>query len=146
LRRFAVSGVVAAVLVAAGCGGGGERLSRADYAKKADAICAKYNGKLAALPRPKDQTELVSFVDKAVPLVDDASSQLAELKGPKDQEHTADAWNKANADIVTALEKLRAGAKAKDEAKMQAALKDGNTANSRANNLARTLGMNACAK
>lgn len=145
MRRFAISVLVLVLLAAAGCGGGG-RLSRAEYAKKADAICTKYNGKINALDRPKNEAELVGYVDKAVPLVQDASGELAGLKPPQDEQRTADAWNKANADVAVALESLREGAKKKDEAKMQAALKDGNTANSRANNLARTLGMTSCAK
>jgi hypothetical protein len=145
LRRFAISALALVLLAAAGCGGGG-RLTRAEYAKKADAICVKYNGKINALDRPKNEAELVGYVDKAVPLVKDASGELADLKPPQDEQHTADAWNKANADVAVALQHLREGAKAKDQAKMQAALKDGNTANSRANNLARTLGMTSCAQ
>jgi hypothetical protein len=146
LRSFAASGLLVAVL-AAGCGGGGGgRLSRADYAKQADTICLKYNAKLNAIARPKSQAELAGFVDKAVPLVSDASDRLAELKPPQDEQSIANAWNRANSDIVRALERLRNAAKAKDGTKMQAALADGNRANSRANTLAKTLGMNACSK
>lgn len=148
MRSFAASGVVVVVLVA-GCGGGsGEaaRLSRPDYAKQADKICSTYNAKLNALPAPKSQAELSAFVSKAVPLISDASDRLAELKPPQDEQRIADSWNRANSDIVRALERLRDAAKAKDNAKMQAALADGNKANSRANTLAKTLGMNACSK
>jgi hypothetical protein len=146
LRSFAASALLAAVLVA-GCGdGGGSRLSRADYAKQADKICSTYNAKLNALPQPKSQAELSAFVGKAVPLVSDASDRLSELKPPQDEESIANAWNRANSDIVRALERLRDAAKAKDNAKMQTALADGNKANSRANTLAKTLGMNACSK
>lgn len=147
MRRFAASTLLVAVLVA-GCGGGsgGGRLSRADYAKQADAICLKYNAKLNGIAQPKSQAELAAFVDKAVPLVSDASDRLSELKPPQDEQRIASAWNKANSDVVRALERLRDGAKANDRAKLQAALADGNTANAHANTLARTLGMNACSK
>jgi hypothetical protein len=146
LRSFAASALLLAVLVA-GCGGGGSsRLSRADYAKQADAICLKYNAKLNAVAQPKSQAELAAFVDKAVPLVSDASDRLAELKPPQDEQSIADAWNRANSDIVRALERLRDAAKANDRPKLQTALADGNKANSRANTLAKTLGMNACSK
>jgi hypothetical protein len=135
-----------AVLVA-GCGGGsGKRLSRAEYAKQADKICSKYNAKLNAIARPKSQADLSRFVDEAVPLVSDASDRLSELKPPQDEQRIAATWNQANSDIVRALERLRTAAKAKDNAKMQTALADGNKANSRANTLAKTLGMNACSK
>ena len=147
MRSFAASALLVAVLFA-GCGGGGgsARLSRADYAKQADKICSTYNAKLNALPQPKSQAELSAFVGKAVPLVSDASDRLAELKPPQDEQRIADSWNQANSDIVRALERLRDAAKAKNNAKMQTALADGNKANSRANTLAKTLGMNACSK
>ena len=146
MRSFAASALLAAVLVAGCGGGGGSRLSRADYAKQADKICSTYNAKLNALPQPKSQAELSAFVGKAVPLVSDASDRLAELKPPQDEQRIADSWNQANSDIVRALERLRDAAKAKDNAKMQTALADGNKANSRANTLAKTLGMDACSK
>jgi len=148
LRPFAASALLLAVLVA-GCGGGGgggKRLSRSEYAKQADAICLKYNAKLNGIAQPKSQAELAAFVDKAVPLVSDASDRLSELKPPQDEQRIATAWNKANADIVRALERLRDAAKANDRAKLQAALADGNKANAHANTLAQTLGMSACSK
>ncbi len=147
MLSFAASALFVAVLVA-GCGGGGGggRLSRAEYAKQADTICLKYNAKLNGIAQPKSQAELAAFVDKAVPLVSDASDRLSELKPPQDEQRIADTWNTANSDIVRALERLRNAAKAKDRAKLQAALADGNKANSRANTLAKTLGMNACSR
>lgn len=145
MRSFAASALLLAVLVA-GCGGGGKALSRADYAKQADQICSTYNAKLNAIPQPKSQAEVGAFVAKAVPLVSDATDRLAELRPPQDEQSVASAWNRANSDIVRALERLRDAAKAKDNAKMQTALADGNKANSRANTLAKTLGMNTCSK
>ena len=146
MRNFAASALLVAVLVAGCGGGGGARLSRTEYAKQADKICSTYNAKLNALPQPKSQAELSAFVGKAVPLVSDASDRLAELKPPQDEQRTATAWNRANSDIVRALERLRDAAKSKDRAKMQTALADGNKANAHANTLAKTLGMNACSK
>ncbi len=148
MRSFAASALFAAVFVA-GCGGGGgggDRLSRTEYAKQADAICSKYNAKFNAIARPKNQAQLSAFVDKAVPLAIDASDRVSELKPPQDEQRIADAWNKANSDVVRALQELRDAAKAKDRAKLQAALKAGNTANSHAHTLATTLGMTTCSK
>ena len=79
MRPFAASALLLAVLVA-GCGGGGGRLTRSEYAKQADAICLKYNAKLNGIAQPKSQAELAAFVDKAVLLVSDASDWLSELK------------------------------------------------------------------
>ncbi|MEP6976944.1 MAG: hypothetical protein ABI948_02705 [Thermoleophilia bacterium] len=146
MRSFAASALLVALFVA-GCGGGGSsRLSRIEYAKQADRICLSYNAKLNGLPQPKSQAELSAFVGKAVPLVSDASDRLAELKPPQDEQRIADSWNQANSDIVRALQGLQDAAKAKNNAKMQTELAAGNKANSRANTLAKTLGMNACSK
>ena len=147
MRPFAASALLVAVLVA-GCGGGGggKRLSRSEYAKQADVICLKYNAKLNGIAQPKSQAELAAFVDKAVPLVSDASDRLSELKPPQDEQRIATAWNTANAEVVRALQRLRDAAKANDRAKLQSALADGNKANAHANTLATTLGMNACSK
>ena len=147
MRRFAASALLVGVIVpGCGGGGGGGRLSRSEYAKQADAICLKYNAKLNGIAQPKSQAELAAFVDKAVPLVSDASDRLSELKPPQDEQRIATAWNTANADIVRALQRLRDAAKANDRAKLQSALADGNKANAHANTLAKTLGMNACSK
>jgi len=148
LRRLAASALLVAVIVpgCGGGGGGGKRLTRGEYAKQADAICLKYNAKLNGIAQPKSQAELAAFVDKAVPLVSDASDRLSELKPPQDEQRIATAWNTANAEVVRALQRLRDAAKANDRAKLQSALADGNKANAHANTLARTLGMNACSK
>ena len=148
MRRLAASALLVAVIVP-GCGGGGggcKRLTRGEYAKQADAICLKYNAKLNGIAQPKSQAELAAFVDKAVPLVSDASDRLSELKPPQDEQRIATAWNTANAEVVRALQRLRDAAKANDRAKLQSALADGNKANAHANTLAKTLGMNACSK
>jgi len=57
-------------------------------------ICLKYNAKLNGIARPKSQADLAAFVDKAVPLVSDASDRLGELKPPQDEQRIADAWNR----------------------------------------------------
>ena len=148
MRRLAASALLVAVIVpgCGGGGGGGKRLTRGEYAKQADAICLKYNAKLNGIAQPKSQAELAAFVDKAVPLVSDASDRLSELKPPQDEQRIATAWNTANAEVVRALQRLRDAAKANDRAKLQSALADGNKANAHANTLAKTLGMNACSK
>ena len=71
LRNLALSmrrvAFVLLVLIAAGCGGG-SRLSKTDYAKRADAICSKYNAKINALGRPGGIKALPSYVDRALPI------------------------------------------------------------------------------
>ena len=52
-----VIAVCAAVLVGAGCGGG-DRLSKAEFQQRANAICAKYQKRIDALGQPQSIDEV----------------------------------------------------------------------------------------
>jgi hypothetical protein len=144
MRRTAL--VVGAVLLAAGCGGGGGRLSKDEYAKRADAICTKYNAKLRALARPTSISELPAYVDKALPLARKGDAELRALKPPNDEEQTAKEWLGQNDSVVGSMERLREAAKKNDRAGIQAALTEASSANRTANGLARKLGLSVCAQ
>jgi hypothetical protein len=135
--------LLAATLLAA-CGGGG-RLSRAEYAKRADAICAGYKRKIEALPQPRSLAQLQALTAKAVPITRQTAEKLRDLKPPKDEQKTADAWNDSNGEILTAMVRIRDAAKKNDRSAITSALRDANNANRRSNDLARTLGMKTCA-
>jgi hypothetical protein len=136
---------VAALLVA-GCGGSGGRLSKEEYAKRADAVCTKYNAKLKALARPTGISELPAYVDKALPLARKGDDELRALKPPKDEEQTAKEWLDQNDSVVGSMERLRDAAKKGDRARIQTALNEATSANQAANRLARRLGLTVCAQ
>jgi hypothetical protein len=144
MRRFALA--FAVVVLAAGCGGGSGRLSKADYAKQADAICTKYNAKLKALARPTGVAGLPAYVDKALPLARKGDDELRALKPPKDEEQTAKEWLDQNDSVVGSMERLRDAAKKSDRAGIQTALNEATSANRTANGLARRLGLDVCAQ
>ena len=81
MRR--ASSLVLAIVVAAGCGGGGgKRLSRDQYASKADAVCRKYNAQAKLLVAPTNLSELGKAFEALHPGTKvsfsfDASSALA---------------------------------------------------------------------
>ena len=55
------------VLLAAGCGGGGEEpLSKAEFQSEANAICAKYEKQLNALGTPSSIDEIPDLVQQAL--------------------------------------------------------------------------------
>jgi hypothetical protein len=143
MRRFALAFAVAAL--ATGCGGS-SRLSKAEYAKQADAICTRYNAKLKALARPTGISELPTYVDKALPLARKGDDELRALKPPKDEEQTAKEWLDQNDSVVGSMERLRDAAKKGDRAGIQTALNEATAANRTANGLARRLGLNVCAQ
>ncbi len=143
MRRFALAFAVAALV--AGCGGSG-RLSKADYVKQADAICTKYNAKLKALARPTSIGDLAAYVDKALPLARKGDDELRALKPPKDEEQKAKEWLDQNDSVVGSMERLRDAAKKSDRAGIGIALDQANSANQKANGLARSLGLRVCAE
>jgi len=143
MRRFALAFAVAAL--AAGCGGSG-RLSKAEYVKRADAICTKYNAKLKALSRPTSISGLPAYVDEALPLARKGDRELRALKPPKDEEQTAKEWLDQNDSVVGSMERLRNAAKKGDRAGIQTALNEASSANQSANQLARRLGLRVCAQ
>jgi hypothetical protein len=138
--------LAALVLVAASCGGGGGRLSKADYAKKADAICAKYNQKINALGTPKSLADIGPFADKALALERKGNQELRDLEPPKDEEKTAGRWTALNDSVAGAVADLSAAAKKNDRAAIQAALRRGQAANKQANVLAKQLGAKVCGR
>ena len=144
MRRIVLAVVVAGL--AAGCGGGSGRLSKAESAKRADAICTKYNAKIQALGRPTAVSGLPAYVDKALPLARKGDDELRALKPPKDEAQTAKEWLDQNDSVVGSMERLRDAAKKGDRAGIQTALNEASSANRTANGLARRLGLRVCAQ
>jgi hypothetical protein len=144
MRRFALAFAVATLAV--GCGGGSGRLSKAEYAKRADAICTKYNAELKALARPTGISQLPAYVDKALPLARKGDDELRALKPPKDEEKTAKEWLEQNDSVVGSMARLRDAAKKGDRTGIQTALNEATAANRTANGLARRLGLEVCAQ
>jgi hypothetical protein len=138
-----------AVLFAAGCGGGGgssERLTRADYAKKADAICGKYSQQTNALANPSNLSDLADVADKTIPILDNALNDLHKLKPPADEQAIADQWLAEVEKLKGDLEELRDKAKDKDLKGVQAVVPTATEHNRKANQLATQLGMTVCNK
>jgi hypothetical protein len=137
---------VAFALVVGGCGGGGGRLSKQDYARQADAICSKYNRKIDALGTPKSLADIGGFADKALALTRRGNEELRKLRPPKAEDQTAKEWVAQNDLVANAVADLRDAAKKNDRAAIEAALRRGQAANKTANGLARDLGLNVCAR
>jgi hypothetical protein len=146
VTRLAGTAALLLALVVAGCGGGGSRLSKEDYAKQADTICSKYNRKIQALGPPTSLAEIGGFADKALALTRKGNGELRDLKAPKSEEQTAKEWLAQNELVANAVADLRDAAKKNDRAAIQAALRRGQAANKTANGLARDLGLRVCAR
>src|ERR671932_1059738 len=131
MRKFGLA-LLITVLVA-GCGGGSGRLSKDEYAKRADAICTKYNAKLKALTRPTSISALPDYVDKALPLARKGDDELRALKPPEDEEQTAKEWLDQNDSVVGSMERLPDAAEKGDRTGIQTAPNEATSANRTAN-------------
>ena len=74
--------VLGLAVAACGGGGGGGNPSAAEFRRQADAVCAKYEGKINALGTPNSLDELGDFVDQVVPIVEEGNSELKKIEPP----------------------------------------------------------------
>jgi hypothetical protein len=147
VRRRTIALVAALCVVAAGCGGGdgGGRLSRDDYVSKADAICLATVQKRQALSAPTTLAGIPRYVDRALPLLDAARSDLRALRPPAELEDKVAAWLAAIGEERDALADLRSAAKEKNGAKVRAIGSQGVAIEQRARARARAIGLVDCA-
>jgi hypothetical protein len=148
LRVRRVSPVLLAILLVAGCGSSsnGQRLTREQYAAKADAVCSKYKQKTDALSRPSSLAGLAAVSDQVLPLLHDARGELARLRPPENERATANAWLDQFDVITSDIKKIRDAAKKNDAAAVQAAAQPALQHNQHSNELATQLGMTVCNK
>jgi hypothetical protein len=138
--------VLASVLLAGCGGGGGKRLSRQEYASKADAVCSRYNREITAIKQPSDLAGLGKSLDKLLVSFDRAVADLHRLKPPQSERATADQWVAQIETLESDLKSIRDNAKSKDAQGVQAAGRMAQEHNRRGNALAAKLGMKVCSK
>lgn len=137
--------LILAIAVLAGCGGsGGKRLTKQEYASKADAICGKYNQDVQALQNPSDLSELARVADRTLAILDSAIRDLKKLRPPASEQETVDQWLEQVEKLKQDLTEIRDSAKANDMQAVQAVVPKAEQHNSRSNELATELGMSVC--
>jgi hypothetical protein len=130
-----------------GCGGGddgGERLSKAEFIRRADAVCSKYEARLDALGQPTNVAELRTFADKALPIAEDGREELGGLRPPSELQDTYDAWLEQGDEAIEIVERLRDAAADNDQAEIQQIAQDAERADAEANRLAEQIGFEQC--
>lgn len=133
------------IVVLAGCGGGGsKRLSKAEYASKADAICGKYNQQTKSLQNPSNLSDLAKVADKTLPILGNALKDLRKLKPPVDEQATVDQWLTQVENLEGDLTEIRDKAKTNDLQGVQAVVPRAQEHNTKSNQLASQLGMSVC--
>jgi hypothetical protein len=144
-------GILALVLAACGGGsgggsstGGGASLSAADFREQADGICAKYEQKLNDIGQPTSVSELGTFVDKAVPLIEQGNTELQKLQPPAALQSD---WDKAMTIQTENLQKtkdLQDAVHKNDQAAMQKLFTDLGSNQAESRRLATKLGLKNC--
>jgi hypothetical protein len=98
LRRVTFAASVVAALVAVGCsgsdGGAGSELAKPEYLKRANAICAKANEEIAALPAPDlaDPVAAPGAIRAVVSVQRDEVRRLRDLGAPHTDVPAIAAW------------------------------------------------------
>ena len=137
--------IALALFVLPGCGGGGgQALTKEEYAAKADAICKRGNEQRQGLGNPTNVAELAQVADKTLSVLDDAISDLSKLKPPASEKALADQWLTQIRKLREDLKQIRDKAKEKDLLALRQIAAASQDHNLRANDLATRLGMTVC--
>jgi hypothetical protein len=141
--------LLAACAVLAGCGSsGGKRLSKDEYARRADAICARFNRQQPALANLQNVTvkQVEQLAAQTIPLLDRTIVELKRLRAPKDEEAKALLWLASLEDLRADAVKIRDRAHANDLAGVAALVGPSQRDESKSERFAAALGTSVCSK
>jgi len=141
--------LLAACTVLAGCGSSGDkRLSKDEYARRADAICARFNRQQPSLPSLQNVTvkQVERLASQTIPLVDRTIADLRKLAPPKDEQALADRWIESLHRLRVDAAKIRDRAHANDLAGVAALVGPSQQDERTADHLAGQLGAAVCSK
>lgn len=145
--KITISIVLGLVLAfAAGCGGGGgDRLSKEEFQQKANAVCKRYDAKIAALGQPASPADIPDFVEKGIPVIQQGIAELRALRPPADLQADYDRMLDETEKAIPAARRLADAAQKKDAAAVQKAISEGNEADQASDRIATKLGLAECA-
>jgi hypothetical protein len=144
MLRVAVALVTGALALAASACGGEDALSEEEFQKQGNAICLKYDQQIEDISTPTSVEEVPAYVNKALPIVERQIEDMKELSPPEEDQETFDSMIEEAEKTVQAGRELGEAAEAKDDAAIEQALNEGNTASDRADEHATTLGLTDC--
>jgi hypothetical protein len=144
MLRVAVALLAGALALAASACGGEETLSKEEFQEQGNAICAKYDKQIEDISTPTSVEEVPAYVNKALPIVERQIEDMKELSPPEEDQETFDAMIEEAEKTVQAGRELGEAAEAKDDAAIEQALNEGNTASDRADEHATELGLTDC--
>ena len=145
--RNALAAVGTCLVLAAGCGGDDGEDGAADaFRAEANAICADYGPKIAAVPPPlEDPDEWAAIAGDKGDLLETAVNELRNLEPPEDLGARYDEWLELKGRSLTATRDLQMAGAAHDEELIAEALATIEEAEGEADPLAEELGLSDCA-
>ena len=145
MRTTIVICVVATlVVVAAGCGGDSDRLTRAEYVEAADAICREAQQRNMDLGEPGSLEEMVAFLEKSQALSEEEFAKLEALNPPVADEAQVQRARELNRRLIAMMGDLRSALEAADETRSQEILDEANRMTLEADAIAADLGLVDC--
>jgi hypothetical protein len=138
--------LVAGAIAVTGCGGGSKRLSKEQFAAKANALCTAFNAKVKAVGNPQTVADLTAAVEKLLPLDKKLVADFAALKPPADEEKTVKRLIQLGNEQSTRIEKMLAALKANDMATVTKLTTEGDANDKESKTLFRQIGVTECNK
>jgi hypothetical protein len=133
--------------LAAGCGSSGEkRLSREEYAQRADTVCRAYNAGTRGLGTPHSMRALARVAGRSLPFLDRALRDLRRLRPPKGEEATTRRWLRQLSLLRGDVVRIRNRARANNANGVRRVVPDATERNDRFSRLAGELGMTVCSR
>jgi hypothetical protein len=111
-----MAAALAALALVAGCGGDSGP-SKAEFVKKADALCAQINKAHPPKPAPKNAKEAGAIWTEEGAIRRDLDKGLKDLDVPDSEKSAFDAYNAGTQKILAAIDRMAADAKANNEKK-----------------------------
>ncbi|MGZ8695393.1 MAG: hypothetical protein ACXWYS_08150 [Gaiellaceae bacterium] len=136
---------LAALLLLAGCGGGDDKLSDADFRSKANKLCLAYSQKVNSLPDPGGYEALAQYATDAHDALVVALDGLKELHPSDELEADYDTWLASGERALKRVEELEQAATAKNQRQIQRLSLAATGEDARADRVATRLGIGECA-
>jgi hypothetical protein len=135
------------VVLAGGCSGGGEkRLSREEFAQRADVVCRRTNRLTQPATTPTTMPGLARLAERSLPPLDRALRELRALRPPENEEPTVRAWLRQLRLLRAKAVRIRDRAQANDARGVQTAALAAQRVNDRFHELGSRLGMAVCSR
>ena len=130
-------------LAAAGCGGGGDRLTREELIEEADATCAEFDRRIEDVQEPESLEDIEAYLQEIRPIVEEGTDELDALEPPEELADEYDDWIAATRTGVDRFDELEEAAASGDEQRIQEVFQDAGEVEE-ADRLAQELGFQEC--